>query len=53
MQGALFHNFRDIIMVRVGPYTLLKDITLYSIKKHVKNEIMGKHIPSKKQISLK
>ena len=35
-------------MVRVIQYTLLKDITLYSSKGHVKNQIMGKHIPPKK-----
>ena len=27
LQGALFFMFRDIIMGRVSPYTLLKDTT--------------------------
>ena len=53
MQGALFHRFRDIIMVRVSTYTLLKDITSYSSKERVKNQIPGKQIPPKKQIPSK
>ena len=47
LQGALFHKFREILMVRVSPYTMLKYITPYSIKDRVENIITGKNIPSK------
>ena len=42
LQGELFHNFRDIIMGRVGTFTLLEDTFSYKSK-----ESVGKHIPSK------
>ena len=42
LQGALFHNFRYIIMGRVIPFTLLEDAFSYTSKERV-----GKQIPPK------
>ena len=42
LQGALLHNFRDIIVGRVGPFKPLEDIFSYTGK-----ELVGKHIPPK------
>ena len=39
LQVAFFHNFRDIIMGRVSPFTLLENTFSYTIKEHI-----GKHI---------
>ena len=39
LQGALFHQFRDIIMGRVSPFTLLEDTFSYTSK-----ERAGKNI---------
>ena len=53
LQETLFHKFRYIIVVRVSIYTMLKEITSYSSKEHVENQITRKQIPSKKQIPQK
>ena len=42
LQEELLHSFRDIIMERVGPFTLLEDIFSYTSK-----ECVGKQIPPK------
>ena len=47
LQGDQFHKFRDIIMGRVSPYILLKDIYSYSSNKRVGYQIPGKQIPFK------
>ena len=47
-QEGLFRKFRDIIMGRVSPYILLKDIYSYSSNKRVGYQIPGKQIPLKK-----
>ena len=41
-KGALFHKFRDILMGRISPFTLLEDIFLYTSKDRV-----GRQIPLK------
>ena len=41
LHGVLFHNFRDIIMRRVIPFTLLEDTFSYTSKDRV-----GQKIPS-------
>ena len=46
LQGALFHNFRDIIMGRFSPFTLLEDTFSYTSKKHVGKQILSKEITS-------
>ena len=35
LKVALFHKFRDIIIGRVSPYTILKDIVSYTSKEPV------------------
>ena len=45
LQGALFHQFRDIIMGRVSPFTLLEDTFSYTIKERVGKKILSKEIP--------
>ena len=44
LQGELFHNFRDIIMGRVSPLTLLEDIFSYTSKDRVEKQIPLKEI---------
>ena len=43
LQGALLHKFRDIIMRRVSPFTLLQDELSCTSK-----DCVGKNIPSRK-----
>ena len=45
LQGALFHKFSDIIMGRVGPFTLLEDTFFYKSKERVGKHISSKYIP--------
>ena len=45
LQGALFHNFRDIIMGRVSPFTLLEDAFSYTSKERVGKHFLSKEIP--------
>ena len=45
LQEYLFHKFSNIIIEIFSPYTLLKDITSYSIKESVETKILGKQIP--------
>ena len=39
LQGALFHKFRDIIRVRVSPFTLIEDTFSYTSKERVEKQI--------------
>ena len=45
LQGELFHNFRDIIMVRVSTLTLIDDTFSYTSKDQVGKQIPPKEIP--------
>ena len=46
LQGALFDKFRDVIMGRVSPLTLLEDTFSYTGKESVGKQIPSKEIPS-------
>ena len=53
LQRALFHQFQDIIMGGLGPYTLIEDIFSYWSKERVGKQISLKYIPSKREVHWK